>query len=94
MSNDIWADFTPDIDVPIPSDTRNSTSYPWHKFGVNNSFFFAPDKGEIEDTSKRLKNRLDQSTRTFAKKQDPAWKFTCRVKLENDISGVRVWRIE
>mgnify|MGYP003657866339 CR=1 FL=1 len=66
MSNDIWADFKPDVDVPIPTDTRNSTSYPWHKFQINNSFFFAPDKGDQEDTSKRLKNRLDQSTRTFA----------------------------
>jgi len=96
MSNDPWADFKPDMDVPLPTDTRNSTSYPWEKFQVGASFFFQTDRED--DTAKRLKNRLDQSTRTFAKKQQPPWKFTLRVKLEEvdkkEISGVRVWRIE
>ena len=44
MSNDPWADFKPDMDVPLPTDTRNSTSYPWDKFQVGASFFFQTDR--------------------------------------------------
>jgi hypothetical protein len=93
---DEWEDIELDSDVPIPSDTRNTMRYPWPKFKVNNSLFFSPDNGE--DNAKRLKNRLDQSTRTFAAKQTPPWKFVLRVRLEKDKngkdqSGVRVWRV-
>ena len=93
---DEWQDIKLDSDVPIPSDTRNTMRYPWPKFKVNNSLFFSPDSGE--DNAKRLKNRLDQSTRTFAAKQTPPWKFVLRVRLEKDKngkdqSGVRVWRV-
>ena len=93
---DEWEDIKLDSDVPIPSDTRNTMRYPWPKFKVNNSLFFSPDSGE--DNAKRLKNRLDQSTRTFAAKQTPPWKFVLRVRLEKDKngkdqSGVRVWRV-
>ncbi len=93
---DEWQDIELDIDVPIPSDTRNTMRYPWPKFKVNNSLFFAPDSDE--DNAKRLKNRLDQSTRTFAAKQTPPWKFVLRVRLEEDKegedqSGVRVGRV-
>ena len=96
MSSDPWANFEPDMDVPLPTDTRSTTSYPWDKFGVGASFFFQVENDQ--DTSKRLKNRLDQSTRTFARKQNPPWKFTLRMRLEEvggkEKSGVRVWRIE
>jgi len=93
---DEWEDIELDSDVPIPSDTRNTMRYPWPKFKDNNSLFFSPDSGE--DNAKRLKNRLDQSTRTFAAKQTPPWKFVLRVRLEKDKngkdqSGVRVWRV-
>ena len=55
MSNDPWADFKPDMDVPLPTDTRSSTSYPWDKFQVGASFFFQTDRED--DTAKRLKTR-------------------------------------
>ena len=57
------------------------------------SKFFKPDDNP-DDNAKKLKNRLDQSFRGFSKKQTPEWKFTARVKLENEVSGVRIWRIE
>lgn len=88
---DDWSDIKLDKNVPLPTDVRNVAKYPWDKFEVGNSYFFSVEEGE--DTAKRLKNRLDQSTRTFAKKQEPEWKFTLRVRLENEESGVRVWRV-
>ena len=94
---DEWNDIELDDNVPIPTDTRNTMRYPWPKFKVNNSLFFSPDADE--DDAIRLKNRLDQSTRTFGAKQEPEWKFVLRVRLEKDSkgkeqSGVRVWRVK
>ena len=68
---DDWSDIKLDKNVPLPTDVRNVAKYPWDKFEVGNSYFFSVEEGE--DTAKRLKNRLDQSTRTFAKKQEPEW---------------------
>ena len=101
MTDNEWEGIQLDTDnvYPIPKDTRGTrgSRYPWPIFEVGNSLFFTPD--DDEDTSKRLKNRLDQSWRTHSKKQDPEWKFTSRISLENDPktkkqrSGVRVWRV-
>lgn len=84
-------DLVLDTDIPIPADTR-TRKYPWLRFKPKNSLFFSPD--DSDDSVKRLKQRLDQSNRTFGKKQNPEWKFTGRVVLENEVSGVRVWRTE
>ena len=100
MIDNEWEGIELDTDIPIPKDTRGTrgSRYPWPIFKVGNSLFFTPD--DDEDTPKRLKNRLDQSWRTHSKKQDPEWKFTSRIALEDDPktkkerSGVRVWRIE
>jgi hypothetical protein len=58
---------------------------------VGDSFFVALPTGDIAE---RLKNRLSQASRTFGKKQDPERKYILRTRLENEISGVRVWRTE
>ena len=92
---DPWEDQVFTDEVPVPTDTR-TTDYPWDKFTkVGLSTVFYPDEGKDGDTTKQVKNRIDNSLRTFGKKKDPAWKFTSRVVLdENDKSCVRIWRIE
>ena len=98
MTDNEWEGIELDTDIPIPKDTRGTrgSRYPWPIFKVGNSMFFTPD--DDEDTSKRLKNRLDQSWRTHSKKQNPEWSFTSRISAEVDPktkkerSGVRVWR--
>ena len=35
---------------------------------------------------------FSQATRTYGKKQQPQWHFVLRYRLENEVSGVRVWR--
>ena len=100
MTDNEWEGIELDTDIPIPKDTRGTrgSRYPWPIFQVGNSLFFTPD--DDEDTSKRVKNRLDQSWRNHSKKQDPKLNFTSRIALEIDPktkkerSGVRVWRIE
>mgnify|MGYP003121177733 FL=1 len=99
VSNSKWDDISFDDDIPLPTDVRSSDKYPWAKFpppnpktGQARSFAFTPDNDGI-DTSKRLKNRIDQSLRTFIKGKEPTWRFISRVKLENDESVVRVWRL-
>ena len=100
MSTKDWGDF--DLDVPLPTDMRSTTKYPWDEFpppksGKLASMMFLPDNDGI-DTSKRLKNRVDQSLRTFIKGKQPTWRFISRVRLEKagnkEVSGVRVWRME
>ena len=44
------------------------------------------------DNANRMKNRLSQATRTYGKKQNPEQHFIVRYRLENEVSGVRVWR--
>jgi len=39
-----------------------------------------------------MKNRLSQATRTYGKKQTPERHFVIRYRLEDEKSGVRVWR--
>ena len=99
VSNGKWDEISFDDDIPLPTDVRSSDKYPWAKFpppnpktGQARSFAFTPDSDGI-DTTKRLKNRIDQSLRTFIKGKEPTWRFISRVKLEDDESVVRVWRL-
>jgi hypothetical protein len=91
MEEDPWKDLVLTQDIPIPTDTHSRTVYPWKRFKVGDSAFFNVDRGG-EDTAKRLKNRLDQSTRTYSNKQVPPWRFVHRITLHNEESGVRTWR--
>tara|TARA_R100000935_G_scaffold16278_1_gene32319 strand:- start:392 stop:721 length:330 start_codon:yes stop_codon:yes gene_type:complete len=76
--------------VPLPEDVRGTqTRYPFSKMRIGDSIFIRMKEG---DDSKRMKNRLSQATRTFGKKQQPEMHFVLRYRLENEISGVRVWR--
>tara|TARA_R110000751_G_C13566348_1_gene458064 strand:+ start:74 stop:412 length:339 start_codon:yes stop_codon:yes gene_type:complete len=80
---------TIDVGVPLPQDTRTGSRYPFDKMEINDSIFVALKVG---DNGQRLKNRLSQATRTYGKKQEPEQHFILRVRLENEISGVRIWR--
>jgi len=77
--------------VPLPEDRRANVKYPFGKMKVGDSFFITVPEGDNAD---RLKNRLSQASRTFGKRQDPERKYILRTRLENEISGVRVWRTE
>ena len=82
---------TIDIGIPLPEDRRSNTKYPFGNMEVGDSFFVQVAAGDNGD---RLKNRLSQASRTFGKRQDPERKYILRTRLENEISGVRVWRTE
>ena len=56
---------------------------------VGDSIFFPL---RADDNAQRMKNRLAQASRGFGKKQEPEWKFVIRYRLEDEISGVRIWR--
>ncbi len=75
--------------IPLPEDQRSQTSYPFAKMKVGDSIFFPL---RADDNAQRMKNRLAQASRGFGKKQEPEWKFVIRYRLENEISGVRIWR--
>jgi len=95
--NDLWGDLKLEKNVPLPLDIRSSTKWPWERFDVDFSAFFRPgeevdESGDTIDTSKKLKNRIDQSLRTYSKKQTTSPSFISRIRLENEVSGVRVWR--
>ena len=75
--------------IPLPEDQRSQTSYPFAKMEVGDSIFFPL---RADDNSQRMKNRLAQASRGFGKKQEPEWKFGIRYRLEDEISGVGVWR--
>mgnify|MGYP003144867046 FL=1 len=79
---------TIDIGIPLPEDRRANVKYPFGNMEVGDSFFVQVAAGD------RLKNRLSQASRTFGKRQDPERKYILRTRLENEISGVRVWRTE
>ena len=76
--------------IPLPPDTRSGTTiYPFKEMNVGDSIFFPLSEG---DNATRMKNRLSQATRTFGKKQEPERHFVLRYRLEDEVSGVRVWR--
>lgn len=86
------ASFTIDKNIPLPTDMRSRESkYPWSIMEVGDSIFIPLEEG---DDGKRMKNRIAQSCRNFGKKQDPQWRYALRYRLEDEISGVRVWRSE
>tara|TARA_R110001583_G_scaffold13262_9_gene57388 strand:+ start:2800 stop:3060 length:261 start_codon:yes stop_codon:yes gene_type:complete len=78
-----------DKGIPLPSDIRNELKYPFDKMSIGDSIFFTLGEG---DNAQRMKNRLSQATRTYGKKQEPEQHFVIRYRLENEVSGVRVWR--
>lgn len=78
-----------DIGIPLPTDTRSDSRYPFDKMSVGDSIFLVLKEG---DNGTRMKNRLSQSTRSYGKKQDPEQHFILRFRLENEVSGVRIWR--
>ena len=67
--------------IPFPTDVRGDIKYP-----------FFSEMGVGNDNANRMKNRLSQATRTYGKKQNPEQHFIVRYRLENEVSGVRVWR--
>ena len=83
-------DFIIDKGIPLPDDMRGGRSlYPFDKLDTGDSVFFPLKEG---DNAKRMKNRLSQASRTFGKKQEPERHFVLRYRLENEVSGVRIWR--
>tara|TARA_R100000935_G_scaffold58035_1_gene93636 strand:+ start:1679 stop:1936 length:258 start_codon:yes stop_codon:yes gene_type:complete len=78
-----------DKGIALPTDIRNELKYPFDKMDAGDSIFFPLDG---EDNANRMKNRLAQATRTYGKKQEPERHFVIRYRLENEVSGVRVWR--
>ena len=82
-------EFIIDKSIPFPEDTRSSAKYPFKHMEVGDSIFLILKEG---DNAKRMKNRLSQATRTYGKKQTPECHFILRYRLENEISGVRIWR--
>jgi len=78
-----------DKGIPLPTDMRNELKYPFDKLDIGDSIFFTLEK---EDNASRMKNRLAQATRTFGRRQEPERHFVIRYRLENEVSGVRVWR--
>ena len=83
-------DYIIDKGVPLPDDMRGGgTIYPFDQLEVGDSIFIPLKEG---DNGQRLKNRLAQSTRTYGKKQDPEQHYIIRYRLENELSGVRIWR--
>jgi len=91
MNDSIIEKDTPLIEkgVPLPEDLRSQTSYPFAKMEVGDSIFYPLIPS---DNAQRMKNRLAQASRGFGKKQDPEWKFVIRYRLEDEVSGVRIWR--
>ena len=76
--------------IPFPTDVRGDIKYPFFsEMEVGDSVFFTL---EGNDNANRMKNRLSQATRTYGKKQNPEQHFIVRYRLENEVSGVRVWR--
>ena len=105
MSDDFeWGD--------LPADSRRKSKIDWESWPepreINKKMqyafkFFQPD-GE-GDTTKALKNRMDQSWRGWVKKQRTIFEkdgkefyiaphFMSRIVLENELSGLKVARIE
>jgi len=78
-----------DVGVPLPLDVRTGSKYPFDKMEVNDSIFVVLIEG---DTGRLLLNRLSQATRNYGKKQEPEQHFILRIRVENEISGVRIWR--
>jgi len=90
QGNDQDTRITIDVGIPFPEDTRSAGSkYPFAQMDVGHSIFIPLLEG---DNAERLKNRLAQSTRTYGKKQSPEQRFILRYRLEDEKSGVRVWR--
>ena len=112
-------DYGIDYSFDLPTDIRGKNTTQWGLFKapfydkeqkktVYASKWFVPD-ATGDDNASKLKNRLDQSYRTYAKKfvdikgeplldekENPVVvpKFIARVLLENEVSGVRIWRME
>lgn len=68
------------IEKGIPLPTRQvSRKYPFSEMEVGDSFF-------VTDASVVLLH-------THARRHSPK-RFTCRTTVEDDVKGVRIWRIE
>jgi hypothetical protein len=84
-----------DKSVPIPTDYRSTDiKYPFDEMEIGDSFFIVP---EYEDeTVKRVGNRVAQARQSYQKRmarQGTEVKFTQRQWVEEDIAGLRVWRV-
>ena len=70
-----------DSGIPMPASVRKGSGprkYPWTDMEVGDSIFVAKDKGQFS---------------SLARKACPDAKFSQRSVVENDIPGMRVWRV-
>ena len=82
-----------DDDVPVPtgSDRRPAEKlYPLSQMKVGQSFFLPLEEG---DDIKRMGNRISQARQGFQKRNDGV-RFTQRIWEEDEVIGIRVWRVE
>ena len=80
-----------DVPVPVGSDRRSGAKkYPLGEMKVGESFFLPMEEG---DDIKRMGNRMSQARQTYQKSNEGV-RFTQRIWEEDDIIGIRVWRVE
>tara|TARA_R100000149_G_scaffold60384_2_gene29560 strand:- start:102 stop:365 length:264 start_codon:yes stop_codon:yes gene_type:complete len=79
------------VPVPIGSDRRSgSRKYPLSEMNVGDSFFLPMEEG---DNIKRMGNRMSQARQTYQKSHEGV-RFTQRIWQEDEVIGLRVWRVE
>jgi len=79
-------------EIPIPDRKRGGRpKYPWQSMDLGDSFF-VPCRGKPPDTQRALIRRLLSSANV--QRIHYGTRFTARSVTENDVVGVRVWRIE
>lgn len=82
-----------DKNIPIPDGRYTNggiTKYPFRDMEVGDSFF-VPDEGK---TGKQWQQKLYMYAASIRRHGMPELRITAKIVTENNISGVRVWRIE
>jgi hypothetical protein len=79
------------VPVPVGSDRRAAErKYPLSEMKVGQSFFLPLEEG---DDIKRMGNRISQARQGYQKRTEGV-RFTQRIWEEDDVIGIRVWRVE
>jgi len=73
-----------DHDIPIPRKQSGNERYDWTAMGIDDSFF-VPGANDAS---------LAAAGNSWAKYWDRDWKFSTRRLTENDVEGVRIWRVK
>ncbi len=76
--------FKIDKGITPPRQNAKPVKYPWPEMGIDDSFFVPG----------RSASHMSTAAKNWSTRNQPEWVFQAESRIEGEVKGARVWRVE